>query len=58
MTILIIYFINKEHSELLNDLIMIIKKANLYIQKITKDKYENIIKEIDLDKRIEENYNK
>ena len=36
MTILVIYFINKEHSELLNDLIMIIKKANLYIQKITK----------------------
>ena len=46
MTILIIYFINKEHSELLNDLIMIIKKANLYIQKITKDKYENIIKKL------------
>ena len=46
ITILIIYFINKEHSELLNDLIMIIKKANLYIQKITKDKYENIIKKL------------
>ena len=30
MTILIIYFINKENSELLNDLIMIIKKANLF----------------------------
>jgi uncharacterized protein YegL len=44
LTILIIYFINKEHSELLNDLLMIIKKAKIFIEKKTKDKYENIIK--------------
>ena len=48
ITILIIYFINKEHSELLNELIMIIKKAKLFIQKNTKDTYENIIKEIEI----------
>ena len=46
ITILIIYFIDKEYSDLLADLLMIIKKAKIYIQKITKEKYENIIKEI------------
>ena len=46
ITILIIYFINKEHSELLKELIMIIKKGKLFIQEKTKDSYENIIKEI------------
>ena len=44
LTILIIYFIDKEYS----DLLMIIKKAKAHIQKITKEKYENIIKEIGL----------
>ena len=48
LTILIIYFINKEHSDLLNDLLMIIKKAKNYIKNNTKDDYENIIKEIGL----------
>ena len=46
MTILIIYYINKEHSELLKELIMIIKKGKLFIQERTKDTYENIIKEV------------
>ena len=44
MTILIIYFINKEHKELLEELVMIIKKAKLYIQNKVNDSYENIIK--------------
>ena len=48
MTIIMIYFINKQHSELLKELIMIIKKAKLYIQDKTKNTYENIIKEIGL----------
>ena len=48
LTILVIYFINKEHSELLKDLIMIIKKGKIFIQKETNDSYENIIKEIGL----------
>ena len=48
MTIIMIYFINKQHSELLKELIMIIKKAKLYIQEKTKNSYENIIKEIGL----------
>ena len=46
MTIIIIYYIHKEHPELLNELMMIIKKAELFIQKQTNDSYENIIKEI------------
>ena len=44
ITIIIIYFINKEHKELLDELIMILKKAKLYIQKKIGDLYENIIK--------------
>ena len=46
LTILVIYFINKEHSELLADLLMILKKAKIFIQKEAKDSYENIMKEI------------
>ena len=46
MTILIIYYVNKEHSELLKELVMIIKKGKLFIQERTKDSYENIIKEV------------
>ena len=48
LTILVIYFITKEHSELLKDLIMIIKKGKIFIQKETNDNYENILKEIGL----------
>ena len=46
ITILIIYFINKEHSELLKELVMIINKGKFFIQEKTKDTYDNIIKEI------------
>ena len=46
MTIIIIYFIKKEYPEFLNDLMMIIKKAELFIQKQTNESYENIIKEL------------
>ena len=48
MTILVIYYINKECPELLNDLLMILKKAKNFIKKESKDSYENIIKEINL----------
>jgi hypothetical protein len=48
MTILIIYFINKEHSDLLSELILIIKKGKQYIQKNMKDNYENIIQKVGL----------
>ena len=48
LTILIIYYINKEHPELLADLLMIIKKAKIFIQNEIKDSYENIIKEVNL----------
>ena len=46
ITILIIYFIKKEHKELLDELVMIIQKAELFITKSTNDNYENIIKEV------------
>ena len=46
ITILIIYYIKKEHSELLNELFMIIEKAKNYIKKNASDSYENILKEI------------
>ena len=46
ITILIIYFINKEHPELLEELLMIIRKAKIFIMNETKDTYENIAKEI------------
>ena len=46
MTFLIIYFINKEHPELLDELLIIIKKAKIFILNETKETYENIIKEI------------
>ena len=46
ITILIIYFINKEHPELSEEFLMIIRKAKLFIINETKDTYENIIKDI------------
>ena len=46
ITILIIYFINKEHAELLDELLMIIAKAKIFISNESKESYENIIKEI------------
>ena len=48
MTIIFIYFISKEHSELLNELIMIIKKGKIFIHDKTKETYEYFIKEIGL----------
>ena len=44
ITIIIVYFINKEHKELIEELVMILKKAKLYIQDKGGDSYENIIK--------------
>jgi len=48
LTILIIYFMNKEHSNLISGVIMFIKKAKQFILKETRDNYDNIIKEIGL----------
>ena len=48
MTIIIIYFINKEHAELLNELVMIIKKGKIFIHDKTKETYEYFIEEIGL----------
>ena len=48
ITILVIYFINNQHSELLNQLVLVIRKAKLFITKKTNDSYENFIKEIGL----------
>ena len=46
LTVLVIYYINKEHSESLDALMLIIKKAKKYIEKVTNNSYENIIQEI------------
>ena len=48
ITILIIFFINKEHPEFLDELLMIIKKAKEFIKKSTNISYEDIIKEINI----------
>ena len=48
ITSLVIYFIEKEHPELLDELLMIIKKAKKFIFNEAKETYENIIKEISI----------
>lgn len=45
MTILIIYFINKDHPELLDELLLIFKKAKDFIKNETNKSYEEIIKD-------------
>ena len=50
MTIIIIFFINKEHKELLDELLLILKKARSYIQDKVGDSYENIIKKAGINK--------
>jgi hypothetical protein len=47
MTIIVIYFIYNNYKEIINELIMIIKKGKLYIQNKTGDSYDNIIKIIE-----------
>ena len=47
LTIIIIYFINKEYPYLLSEFSSNIEKGKNYIVKETKDTYENIIKEIE-----------
>ena len=46
ITILMIYFIEKDYPELLNELSLVIKKAKIFINKETKNNYEEIIKQI------------
>ena len=46
ITILIIYYFNKECFELINELIMIIKKAKYFIQKELNCSYEDIIEKL------------
>ena len=48
LTILIIYFINKEHSELLKELVHIIQKAKNFIKKKSKNSYDNIIQNLNI----------
>ncbi len=48
ITVLIIFFINKEYPELLDELLMIIKKAKEFIKKATNISYEDIIKDINI----------
>ena len=44
ITILTIYFITKEHSETLDELVMIIQKAKIFVNNEIKDSYESITK--------------
>ena len=46
ITILIIYYIEKEYPELLNELSLVIKKAKIFINKETKSSFEEIIKKL------------
>ena len=46
MTILIIYYINKEHFKLVSELTMIFKKAKLFIEKEIKCSYEEIVENL------------
>ena len=48
ITILVIFFINKEHPELLPELFMVFKKAKLFIKKSINISYDNIIKDINI----------
>ena len=48
LTVIIILFVEKEHKELLGELILIIKKAKKFIKKETKMNYENLIKECNI----------
>ena len=46
ITVLMIYYLNKECFELLSELIMIIKKAKDFIQKETSVGYEDIVEKL------------
>ena len=46
MNIIIIYFINKEYSKYVNEMMIIIKKAKLYVQTKVGYSCEKIINEI------------
>ena len=46
ITILIIYDIEKDYPELLNELSLVIKKAKIFIKKETRNSFEEFIKEI------------
>ena len=44
LTILMIYYIEKNYTELLNELSFVIKKGKIFINKETKSNYEEFIK--------------
>ena len=46
MTILMIYYLKNEHFELLSELVMIVKKGEVYIKKEINQSYEEIIESI------------
>ena len=46
ITILIIYYINKEYSNYLKELVMLIKKGKIFIKTKTNKTYENLIEMI------------
>ena len=43
MALLVIYYIYEEYPELVDEIIMIIKKGKLFIQNICNESYEDLI---------------
>ncbi len=48
MTIIVLYFIYKDQKELVDEFVMFIKNAKLYIKNKTGENYDNIIKKVGL----------
>lgn len=48
ITLLVIYYIYDEYPELVDEIIMIIKKGKLFIQNTCNESYEDLIKKAGL----------
>ena len=48
MTIMVIYFVHKEHPQPLKELALILRKGKIFIAKESKINYEDIIKDISI----------
>jgi hypothetical protein len=56
LTIMIILTLSKFYKQYLDESIMIVKKAKIYIKNKIGDSYENIVKKLDLEKLMETSY--
>jgi hypothetical protein len=53
---MIILTLSKFYKQYLDESIMIVKKAKIYIKNKIGDSYENIVKKLDLEKLMETSY--